>query len=155
MKFNFYTVVDAVMSLIPAYADLGRTEVYFITVTLERPMIRHEIDEIFFQTFTYCFFILLFFFFYNFYSNDRPFVMATCGRSTLISIQTNKVRSGVEIIFCILLSLFDMGAEYYCFASDITCSFPANGKFTDRQKGIYNAVLEASRAVIAHIKPGK
>jgi Xaa-Pro dipeptidase len=48
-----------------------------------------------------------------------------------------------------------MGAEYYCFASDITCSFPANGKFTDRQKGIYNAVLEASRAVIAHIKPGK
>ncbi|XP_046452163.1 xaa-Pro dipeptidase-like isoform X2 [Daphnia pulex] len=52
------------------------------------------------------------------------------------------------------MCLFDMGAEYYCFASDITCSFPANGKFTDRQKGIYNAVLEASRAVIAHIKPG-
>lgn len=48
-----------------------------------------------------------------------------------------------------------MGAEYYCFASDITCSFPANGKFTKRQKGIYNAVLEASRAVIAGIKPGK
>ncbi|XP_045026318.1 xaa-Pro dipeptidase [Daphnia magna] len=52
------------------------------------------------------------------------------------------------------MCLFDMGAEYYCFASDITCSFPANGKFTKRQKGIYNAVLEASRAVIAGIKPG-
>lgn len=47
-----------------------------------------------------------------------------------------------------------MGAEYYCFASDITCSFPANGKFTDRQKGVYNAVLAANQAVIAHVKPG-
>ena len=47
-----------------------------------------------------------------------------------------------------------MGAEYYGFASDITCSFPANGKFTDRQKGIYNAVLAASRAVLAQTKPG-
>lgn len=47
-----------------------------------------------------------------------------------------------------------MGAEYYCFSSDITCSFPANGKFTDQQKGIYNAVLAANQAVIAHIKPG-
>lgn len=47
-----------------------------------------------------------------------------------------------------------MGAEYYCFASDITCSFPANGKFTERQKNVYNAVLAASRAVLAAAKPG-
>ena len=32
--------------------------------------------------------------------------------------------------------LFDMGGEYYCFCSDITCSYPANGKFTEKQKGI-------------------
>ena len=31
--------------------------------------------------------------------------------------------------------LFDMGGEYYCFCSDITCSYPANGKFTEKQKG--------------------
>ena len=51
-------------------------------------------------------------------------------------------------------SLFDMGGEYCCYASDITCSFPANGKFTEDQKIIYNAVLKASRAVMAAVKPG-
>lgn len=51
-------------------------------------------------------------------------------------------------------SLFDMGGEYYCYASDITCSYPVNGKFTDKQKVIYNAVLKSSRAVLAAIKPG-
>lgn len=53
-----------------------------------------------------------------------------------------------------LSSLFDMGGEYGCYASDITCSFPANGKFTERQKQIYNTVLKSSRAVLATIKPG-
>lgn len=52
------------------------------------------------------------------------------------------------------MCLFDMGAEYYCYASDITCSFPANGKFTDRQRVIYEAVLRANRAVMAAMKPG-
>ena len=50
--------------------------------------------------------------------------------------------------------LFDMGSEYYCYASDITCSFPANGVFTQDQKVIYNAVLNASRAVMQQVKPG-
>lgn len=52
------------------------------------------------------------------------------------------------------MCLFDMGGEYYCYTSDITCSFPANGKFTDKQKGIYNAVLKSSRAVLDSVKPG-
>jgi len=52
------------------------------------------------------------------------------------------------------MCLFDMGAEYYCYASDITCSFPVNGKFTDQQKNIYNAVLKANRAVQNAMKPG-
>lgn len=47
-----------------------------------------------------------------------------------------------------------MGGEYYCYSSDITCSFPANGKFTPDQKAIYEAVLKSSRAVMAAIKPG-
>uniref|UniRef100_A0A8C5FBX8 Xaa-Pro dipeptidase n=1 Tax=Gadus morhua TaxID=8049 RepID=A0A8C5FBX8_GADMO len=52
------------------------------------------------------------------------------------------------------MCLFDMGGEYYCYASDITCSFPANGKFTKDQRDIYEAVLKASRAVLEAIKPG-
>lgn len=52
------------------------------------------------------------------------------------------------------MCLFDMGGEYHCYTSDITCSFPANGKFTEKQKGIYNAVLKSSRAVMNAVKPG-
>ncbi|XP_065178030.1 xaa-Pro dipeptidase-like isoform X2 [Sycon ciliatum] len=52
------------------------------------------------------------------------------------------------------MCLFDMGGEYYCYASDITCSFPVNGKFTPEQRIIYEAVLKASRAVMAAVKPG-
>lgn len=44
-----------------------------------------------------------------------------------------------------------MGANYAGYAADITCSFPANGKFTDDQKFIYNAVLEANNAVMKYI----
>ena len=51
-------------------------------------------------------------------------------------------------------SLFDMGSEYYCYASDITCSFPSNGKFTPAQKMIYNVVLKTNRSVMAGVKPG-
>lgn len=52
------------------------------------------------------------------------------------------------------MCLFDMGAEYHCYCADITCSFPANGKFTEDQKIVYNAVLKAQRAVEAAMKPG-
>ncbi|KAG7242585.1 hypothetical protein INR49_020298, partial [Caranx melampygus] len=55
---------------------------------------------------------------------------------------------------CICGTLFDMGGEYYCYSSDITCSFPANGKFTPDQRAIYEAVLKSSRAVMAALKPG-
>jgi Xaa-Pro dipeptidase len=52
------------------------------------------------------------------------------------------------------MALFDMGCEYYCYASDITCSYPVSGKFSDQQKIVYNAVLKASRAVMEAVKPG-
>lgn len=52
------------------------------------------------------------------------------------------------------MCLFDMGANYCGYAADITCSFPVNGKFTDDQKLIYNAVLDARNAVLNEVKEG-
>lgn len=52
------------------------------------------------------------------------------------------------------MCLFDLGGEYYCYASDITCSFPANGKFTPEQRQVYQAVYDASRAVLAACRAG-
>lgn len=68
----------------------------------------------------------------------------------------NKFFNNSLIIFICFVScsLFDMGGEYYCYSSDITCSFPANGKFTPDQRAIYEAVLKASRAVMAALRPG-
>ena len=53
------------------------------------------------------------------------------------------------------LLLIDSGAEYQCYASDITRTFPANGKFSKAQCDIYNLVLSAQSAAINEIKPGK
>lgn len=47
-----------------------------------------------------------------------------------------------------------MGGNYFGYAADITCTFPANGKFTDDQKLIYEAVLAANLAVFKTAKPG-
>uniref|UniRef100_A0A915Q8B2 Xaa-Pro dipeptidase n=1 Tax=Setaria digitata TaxID=48799 RepID=A0A915Q8B2_9BILA len=52
------------------------------------------------------------------------------------------------------LCLFDMGPEYNCYASDITTTFPCNGKFTEKQKIIYNAVLAANIEAFKAAKPG-
>ncbi|KAE9614018.1 putative xaa-Pro dipeptidase [Lupinus albus] len=52
------------------------------------------------------------------------------------------------------IALLDMGAEYHFYGSDITCSFPINGKFTNDQSLIYNAVLDAHNSVLSAMKPG-
>lgn len=52
------------------------------------------------------------------------------------------------------LVLVDAGGEYQYYASDITRTFPANGKFTKEQAAVYNVVLAAQLAAIKIIKPG-
>ncbi|MFZ4751641.1 MAG: aminopeptidase P N-terminal domain-containing protein, partial [Phycisphaerales bacterium] len=47
------------------------------------------------------------------------------------------------------LILLDSGAEYMGYACDVTRTFPVNGKFTKRQREIYEIVLEAQLAAIA------
>ena len=52
------------------------------------------------------------------------------------------------------LFLIDAGYEYKGYAHDITRTYPANGKFTDDQAGVYDAVLKAHKECIKAIKPG-
>ncbi len=50
--------------------------------------------------------------------------------------------------------VIDAAAKCGAYASDITRTLPINGKFTPRQREIYNIVLGAQQAVIDAIKPG-
>ena len=52
------------------------------------------------------------------------------------------------------LVLIDAAAENNGYASDITRTFPVNGKFTKEQSQIYDIVLEAQEQTIKFIKPG-
>jgi Xaa-Pro aminopeptidase len=52
------------------------------------------------------------------------------------------------------LLLIDAGCEYEGYASDITRTFPVNGKFTGPQKDVYQAVLNAQLACMDVLKPG-
>ncbi|HEX7013018.1 MAG TPA: M24B family metallopeptidase, partial [Steroidobacteraceae bacterium] len=52
------------------------------------------------------------------------------------------------------LLLIDAGCEYELYASDITRTFPVNGRFTPEQRAVYEIVLEAQLAAIQRITPG-
>ena len=52
------------------------------------------------------------------------------------------------------LLLIDAGAEYDYYASDVTRTFPVNGRFTEEQRLAYEIVLEAQAAAIAEVRPG-
>lgn len=50
--------------------------------------------------------------------------------------------------------LCDMGAQKFGICSDITTTFPINGKFSPKQKQIYDIVLKSQRVGIEKLKPG-
>jgi Xaa-Pro aminopeptidase len=52
------------------------------------------------------------------------------------------------------LVVIDAGAEYGYYTADVTRTFPVSGKFTPRQRDIYELVLATQKAVIAAIRPG-
>ena len=52
------------------------------------------------------------------------------------------------------LVLMDVGAEYHGYSADVTRTFPANGKFTDEQKAIYQLVYEAQEAAFTICRAG-
>ena len=51
--------------------------------------------------------------------------------------------------------LIDAGAELDGYASDITRSFPVNGRFSGEQRAIYELVLAAQKAAIDQVRPGR
>jgi Xaa-Pro aminopeptidase len=52
------------------------------------------------------------------------------------------------------LLLIDAGAEYKGYASDITRTFPINGKFTKAQRDIYDLVLKTQKSCVEMVRPG-
>ena len=52
------------------------------------------------------------------------------------------------------LGLIDAGAEYKGYASDITRTFPVNGKYTSAQREVYDVVLDVQEKCIEYTKTG-
>ena len=77
-----------------------------------------------------------------------PIVASGYSACILHYIENNQTVKDGDII------LMDVGAEYANYASDMTRCVPANGKFTDRQKEVYNAVLRVKNAAAKMLVPG-
>ncbi len=64
-------------------------------------------------------------------------------------IDNNDIAKDGELVLC------DLGVKYKEYNSDITRTFPVNGKFTKRQKEVYEVVLATNKKIINSSKPGK
>ena len=67
---------------------------------------------------------------------------------TLHYVSNNEVCNDGELI------LMDFGAEYGGYCADLTRTVPVNGKFSKRQKEVYNACLHLHRYAASILKPG-
>ncbi len=77
-------------------------------------------------------------------------IIASGNHATILHyIDNNDDISNDALVLC------DLGAEYHQYNADITRTYPASGKFTDRQKVLYQLVLEVNQEMIEWIKPGK
>ena len=76
-------------------------------------------------------------------------IAASGGNAAVLHYKDNKDKTADGDLI-----LFDLGASWGYYAADISRTFPVNGKFNERQKELYNIVLEAQKKVIAKIKPG-
>ncbi len=63
-------------------------------------------------------------------------------------IENNKTKVGNDLV------LMDLGAEYRGYTADVTRTIPANGKFSDEQRAIYDIVYAAQEAGIAELTVG-
>ena len=78
-----------------------------------------------------------------------PTIAATGKNATILHyVDNNTTTEDGELM------LLDLGAQYKYYNGDISRTFPINGKFTERQKEVYNIVLEANETVMKAVKPG-
>ena len=77
-----------------------------------------------------------------------PIVASGYNACVLHYIQNNMQCKDGDVI------LLDVGAEYANYASDLTRSVPVNGRFTDRQKAVYNSVLNVKKQSEKLLVPG-
>lgn len=77
-----------------------------------------------------------------------------CGPSASILHYGHAGRPNSRLLTSSDMALLDMGAEYHCYASDITCSYPVSGAFTADQRAVYESVLAAQVAVLRELRPG-
>jgi len=76
-------------------------------------------------------------------------IVAGGNNATVLHYKTNR-----DVLKDGGLLLIDAGSELHNYASDITRTFPVNGKFTKAQRDIYEIVLKANKETIAMVKPG-
>lgn len=77
-----------------------------------------------------------------------PIVGAGANSCILHYVANNRLIKNGDLV------LIDAGCEYGNYASDVTRTFPANGRFTPEQKAIYEIVLAAQLAGIKAVRPG-
>ena len=78
----------------------------------------------------------------------QPIIGSGVDSCVLHYIDNNKVCNDGDIL------LMDFGAEYANYASDLTRTIPVNGKFTNRQKAVYNSVLLVMKEATNMLRPG-
>ena len=78
-----------------------------------------------------------------------PSIVASGANALTLHYDTNqRTFTGSELV------LVDVGAEYGRYAGDVTRTFPVSGRFSDRQRALYELVLGAGQAAIAAVRPG-
>ena len=77
-----------------------------------------------------------------------PIIASGNNANVLHYIENNQQCKAGELI------LMDVGAEYANYASDMTRTIPVSGRFTDRQKAVYNAVLHVKDEATKMLVPG-
>ena len=78
----------------------------------------------------------------------QPIIGSGIDSCVLHYIENNKACKDGDIL------LMDFGAEYANYASDLTRTIPVNGKFSKRQKSVYNSVLHVMKEATKMLAPG-